>query len=61
MLGMDGVWCAWGYLLSIFAAILCVIHGFIRWKKGEEEMSREEFKREVEYVRKEREIKEELP
>ncbi len=61
MLGMDSAWCAWGYLLSIFAAILCVVHGLIKWREVEEEVSREEFKREVEYVRKEREIEEELP
>ena len=61
MLGMDSAWCAWGYILSILATILCVIHGFIMWRKGEEEVSRDEFKKEVEYVRKEREIEEELP
>ncbi len=61
MLGMDGVWCAWGYILSILATILCFVHGIIAWGKGGEELTSEEFKKEVEWVRKEREIEQELP
>ncbi len=61
MLGMDGIWCAWGYILSILATILCVVHGIISWSKDKEELTSEEFQKEVEWVRIEREIEEELP
>ena len=59
MLGFADSSTAWGYILSILAAILCVIYGLINWNKGTE--TEEDYRRTVEWEREEIEVEEKLP
>jgi hypothetical protein len=59
MLGFADNFTAWGYILSILAAILCVIYGLITWNKGTE--IEEDYRRIVEWEREEIEVEERLP
>ncbi len=59
MLGFADSLTAWGYILSILAAILCIIYGLINWNKGTE--IEEDYRRIVEWEREEIEVEERLP
>ncbi len=59
MLGFADNLTAWGYILSILSAILCVIYGLINWNKGKD--SGEDYRRTVEWEREEIDMKEKLP
>ena len=59
MLGFADSLTAWGYILSILAAVLCVIYGLINWNKGTE--IEEDYRRTVEWEREEIEVEERLP
>jgi len=59
MLGFADSLTAWGYILSILAAVLCVIYGLINWNKGTE--IEENYRRTVEWEREEIEVEERLP
>jgi len=56
LLGLEApaIWLA--YLLSIAAALLCVIYGILNWNKGAEGVSNEAKK----WVEEEKELEEEL-
>ncbi len=59
MLGFADGLTAWGYILSILAAILCVVYGIVNWNKGTE--TEEDYRRIVEWEREEIEVEERLP
>jgi len=59
MLGFADSLTACGYILSILAAVLCVIYGLINWNKGTE--IEEDYRRTVEWEREEIEVEERLP
>lgn len=58
MLGFADNHTAWGYILSILVAVLCVIYGLINWNKGIE--IEEDHRRQVEREREEIEVDERL-
>jgi len=55
MLGIDGKWVAFAYLLCIIATVLCIVYGALKWNKdGGEEIQPED----ISWAREEEEVEE---
>ncbi len=59
MLGFEGIGVWLAYVLSIAAALLCVIYGIINWNKGGEHEGKE-VAEEVKWEKKDNKIKNKL-
>lgn len=44
MLGIQDLWVALPYILSILSALLCVVWGVLKWNKGDNDEPEEEIR-----------------
>ncbi|MCX5806651.1 MAG: hypothetical protein NT010_11400 [Proteobacteria bacterium] len=60
MLGFPDFWIFAGYLLTILAAIFCIVYGIINWHRGVEEKDGD-YREEIRWEKEEIELIEKLP